>query len=321
MPRTETKPFLRWVGGKRRLLNELHKRLPTFTGRYYEPFIGGGAMFFALDIPGSRCVVNDAVPDVALAYQVLRDDADGLVRGLRRHATSTTEADYYALRAKRPTADIQRAARTIALNRLCFNGLFRMNNQGKFNVAYGKLARPTVCDEQLLRVDAARLAGTLVRQGDFETAVHDAQAGDFVYLDPPYIPHSPTASFSKYAKDDFREPEHRRLASAIDDLTGRGVLVMLSNSDTPLTRHIYRGLHLESVQVSRSVAARGSARRSVPEVIGTNYGPPATKGTALSGSGRPVASRTTTLSLPPSARRPARPSVFATRGPGDRGHG
>ena len=223
-------------------------------------------MFFDLDIPGSRCVINDFVPDIALTYQVLRDDVEGLVKQLYRHARHTTAKDYYRLREAEPTSEVDRAARIIALNRLCFNGLFRQNNKGGFNVSYGKLTNPTVCDEPLLRLDSDRLAGTVIRQGDFENAVADARAGDFVYLDPPYI-----QSFTKYAKEDFREPDHRRLASVIDDLTRRGVLVMLSNSDTSLTRAIYNGLRLESVQVRRSIAAKGSARCSVPEVIGTNF--------------------------------------------------
>ncbi len=253
------------------MLSHLKKRLPVFTGRYYEPFIGGGAMFFALDLPGARCVINDDVPDLALTYRVLRDDVDELVKKLHRLANHTTEKDYYSLREAQPTSDVNKAARTIALNSLCFNGLFRQNNRGQFNASYGRLKNPTVCDEPLLRVDADRLVGTVIRHGDFENAVVDARAGDFVYLDPPYVPHSPTSSFTKYAEKDFREPDHRRLASVIDDLTSRGVLVMLSNSDTSLTRAIYNGLRLESVQVRRSIAAKGSARCSVPEVIGTNF--------------------------------------------------
>ncbi len=273
-PATRPAPFLRWAGGKRRLMTELRTRLPRpedFTGRFFEPFLGGAALFFEHAVPGTRCVVNDAVPDLALTYTVLRDHPDELIDALRVLARHTDEDAYYAQRKKTPRSAVARAARTIYLNQTCFNGLHRTNAAGRFNVAFGHRKHPVVCNEALLRADAARLQGATIRTGDFADAVRDAKAGDFVYFDPPHIPSSPTASFTKYAKDDFRESDHRRLAAVIDELSARGVLVMASNSDTPLTRSIFSALRLDAVTVSRSVAASASRRGHAGEVIGTNY--------------------------------------------------
>ena len=266
-------PFFRYAGGKRRLMPELLARLPEqFAGRYFEPFVGGGALLFGLDVAGSRCSINDAVPDIATAYEVLRDVPDELVAELHRLAWHPDEASYYAMRATDPTDPVKRAARTIYLNRLCFNGLYRQNRHGWFNTSYGNLKNPQVCDAPLLRADATRLGGVVITCGDFADAVASAQAGDFIYYDPPYLARSKTSSFVGYSGAGFGEADHRRLADSIDDLTERGVYVMLSNSDTARTRSIYgHSLHLVTVEVRRSIAATGGARRWDTEVIGTNY--------------------------------------------------
>lgn len=268
-------PFLRWAGGKRQLLPVLRSAFPASFDRYYEPFLGGGAVLFALadDVPGDRCVVNDVNGELLCAYRAVRDDVDTLISELTKVAGDTSSEAYYRMRASEPTDPMGRAVRMIYLNRTGFNGLYRVNSKGRFNVPHGKLTNPEVCNEPLLRADAQRLQGVTIREGSFVDAVADATAGDLVYLDPPYIPLTPTASFSRYAVDDFREPDQRALADTIRDLTARGVRVVLSNSDTPLTRDIFSDLHLFSVSAARSISAKGSSRNRVHEIVGVNFDP------------------------------------------------
>lgn len=264
-------PFLRWAGGKRRLLPELHAALPSTFKRYYEPFLGGGALFWSLDHPGQQCILGDLTADLVASYEQLRDHPDQLIELLHQHGQDTSKDAFLALRASAPAAAVERAARFITLNRTCFNGLYRVNASGQFNVPWGQLKNPTVCDEPLLRADANKLAGTTIRGGGYAETAADARRGDFVYLDPPYIPASDTSNFAAYAKDGFGPRDQEQLAAFIDELTKRGVHVMLSNSDTPLTRQIYRGMDLHTVTVHRSISAKASARGTVTEVLGVNY--------------------------------------------------
>jgi DNA adenine methylase len=282
-------PFLRWAGGKRQLLPVLIPTLPAdfdlTKNRFFEPFTGGGAFQFALSghntaaglftprkKKGLPIVLNDANQDLVATYRVIRDDVEGLIVELRRMAKDISEKRYYAVRDAQPTTELGQAARTIYLNRLGFNGLYRVNASGKFNVPYGKLTNPTVCDEDLLRACSAWLRHAEVRSGSYASAVADAKAGDVVYLDPPYIPLTPTASFSRYAKDDFREMDQWGLAGVIKGLADRGVRVMFSNSNTELTRKIFGAdLDLYAVNASRSIGANAASRATVEEVLGVNY--------------------------------------------------
>ena len=294
-PATTPKPFLRWAGGKRRLLGKLKPALPKTFGKLYEPFVGGGALTFDLaqDVAGSRLVLGDVNEELICAWRIVRDDVDSLITELEKMAAHTSEQAYYAARWSQPVGDLQRAVRMIYLNKTCFNGLYRVNSKGEFNVPWGKLANPLVCDAELLKADSKRLQGAQIDLADFATSTQTAQEGDFVYFDPPYLPASPTASFSKYAAGDFRKPEHEQLAETIKDLTSRGVYVMLSNADTKLTRDIYDSLDLYSVTVHRSIAAAGGNRGSVDEVVGVNYA----KTTMRAGSeyGTPLQARTGNL--------------------------
>jgi DNA adenine methylase len=176
------------------------------------------------------------------------------------------------MKRKRPKTDLDRAVRFIYLNKTCFNGLWRVNSSGEFNVPYGKITKPVICDDDLLRASSTRLQGAQIRLGSYVSAVNDARAGDVIYLDPPYLPLSPSASFSKYAKDDFGKLDHYALAGVIRGLSERGVYVMMSNSDTPLTRQIFGGLlELRSLDVTRSISAASASRTKVGEVLGINY--------------------------------------------------
>jgi DNA adenine methylase len=279
---TKPAPFLRWAGGKRRLLPTILSSLPpgfnSETGRLYEPFVGGGAVMFALADPaavhvrGANVVIGDVNPDLIAAYTAIRDDVDGLVAHLQSLAEDTSKAGFEKVKRMVPASDLERAARLIYLNKTCFNGLWRVNSKGEFNVPYGRVATPVVCNEPLLRACAARLAGAQVRLASYQSVLNDARAGDLVYLDPPYLPLSPSSAFSKYAKDDFGKLDHYALAGVIRGLSERGVYVMLSNSDVALTRQIFGGLlELRSLDVSRSISASGASRGKVGEVLGVNY--------------------------------------------------
>jgi DNA adenine methylase len=264
------KSFLRWAGGKHRLLDVLLPAVPRSMGTYHEPFLGGGALLFALQHPGRRSV-NDVNSALVTTYRMLRDRPEELIAALRAHAADTSAAAYYALRAASPDEPVAVAARFIALNRLGWRGLHRVNRAGLLNTPYGHLRRPTVCDEPLLRADAAALAGVDITCGSYTDALTTAAAGDFVYLDPPYWPGTPAGGFTAYDAAGFTVADHRALAGVIADLGARGVQVMLSNSDTPLTRELFGDLRLHTVSVHRSIPAKAAARGVATELLGVNY--------------------------------------------------
>ena len=276
-PGSRPGPFLRWAGGKRQLLPTLLGSLPKdlADGRFYEPFIGGGALMFALaeTVPGSKIVINDANEDLIAAYTAVRDTPEQLLAELLKLSKDTSSDKYYEVRDKLvPANDLEKAARFIYLNKTCFNGLWRVNSKGKFNVPYGKLAKPTIIDEALLKENSARLRGAIIRCGSYTAAVSDAQSGDVVYFDPPYIPLNSTSSFSKYAKEDFGDLDQWALGGVIKGLVERGVRVMLSNSDTELSRKIFGGtLELRQVSATRSISAAADSREKVMEILGFSY--------------------------------------------------
>lgn len=276
-------PFLRWAGGKRKLVPTFQELIPAAfnpqKGRLFEPFVGGGALMLALGdsdnplhIPGKRLVINDANPELTTTYRAIRDDVEALIALLGKLAADTSKAAFERQKKLAPSDDVTRAARFIFLNRTCFNGLWRVNSSGAFNVPYGNLANPFIFDPDALRAVSRRLTGAQIREGSYIQAVNDAKAGDLVYLDPPYLPLNPSSSFSKYAKDDFGQTDQYALAGAIRALTDRGVFVVFSNSDTPLTRHIFGPeLDLWQISVARSISASAASRSKVHEVVGVNF--------------------------------------------------
>ena len=279
----QPQPFLRWAGGKRKLAGFIANSFPTkinySTAHYYEPFLGGGALAFYIGqkespfyIPGSRIHLSDTNPDLISAYQVLRDEPLTLMKHLTKLGKQTDKEAFEKVRASRPTAKIEIAARFIYLNKTCFNGLWRVNNKGVFNVPWGKLQNPRIFDESILRANSIRLRGAKIAKRDFLSQLKLAQKGDLVYLDPPYIPLSSSSSFSKYSKLDFNISNHEQLANCIESLTKRGVFVVLSNSDTSETRRIFgEFMNLYQISVGRSISANSESRKRVNEVIATNY--------------------------------------------------
>jgi DNA adenine methylase len=263
-------PILKWAGGKRRLLPEILPRLPEQFERYFEPFLGGAALYFAV-LP-QRAMLTDLNAELINVYSCVRDSVEELIEDLKRHRYEREY--YYRMRGKDPRRmrDIRRASRMIYLNRTCFNGLYRVNRRGQFNVPFGRYTNPVICQEDRLRVVSQVLQSSQLQTSGYADAVQEAQKGDFIYFDPPYQPITPTANFTSYTSSSFGEQEQRALAAQFAELTERGVSCMLSNSDTPLTRELYADFNLEFIDAPRAISRDPSKRRSVVEILVRNYG-------------------------------------------------
>ena len=223
-------------------------------------------------MPGKNLFINDINPDLVITYKTIRNDVESLILKLSQLAEDISRPEFERIRAWRPTKDVDIASRFIYLNKTCFNGLWRVNSRGEFNVPWGQLKKPLIYDRQNLLAVSKRLEKSTITQLGFAGALSTASQGDLVYLDPPYIPLNPTSSFSKYAKEDFGLLDQYALAGVIDGLSARGVHVILSNSDTPMTRQIYGdSLTLHQVSVNRSISANSASRTPVQEVIGVNF--------------------------------------------------
>lgn len=281
------KPLLKWAGGKRQLLEILLSVVPrsyeSGRHRYLEPFFGGGALFFALSNPAvhrglvgprkasKRFELGDLNPELVNFYKVVRDRPKDLINAASRLALKTGESDFYRVRGSRPTSEVGRAARLLYLNRLCFNGLYRVNSSGVFNVPFGNYKNPTVVNAHQIEACSSVLRLANIRASHFSEVLRKATSGDLVYLDPPYIPLSPTASFASYSKEGFNESDQRHLAAVVMDLTERGIRVILSNSDTPLSREIFGSLNLYSILATRAISASAKSRIKVKELVAVNF--------------------------------------------------
>ncbi len=259
------RPFLKWAGGKSKLVETIMTRFPHNFGRYFEPFLGGGAVYFGLE--PERAVLADMNLELVTAYTALRDELPRVLAALRRHRANREH--FYAVRAQdasgmSPTA---RAARMIFLNRTCYNGLYRVNRSGAFNVPFGKYDNPTICDEENLRAVSHALQDATIEHSDVFSTVAKARAGDLVYFDPPYDPVSKTASFVSYTDRGFTSEDQERLAQTFRDLADRGVHAVLSNSDTPFIRKLYKGFRVDTVHVRRAINSRADRRGPVAEVL------------------------------------------------------
>jgi DNA adenine methylase len=265
-------PIVKWVGGKTKLLPELLARMPESYGRYYEPFAGGAALFFRL--APKRAVLADSNPDLIGLYTVVARDVNAVIRRLQAHRDAHDEAHYYDMRTRWNDRDVEwstpeRAAAFIYLNKTCFNGLWRVNRAGAFNVPIGRYTDPPICVPEALRAAQQVLSRAEIRRADYRTAVRDAKAGDFLYFDPPYDPVTPTANFTSYTANAFGPDEQRALADTARELVARGCRVMLSNSDTPFIRSIYKGFRVDRVKCARAINSNAAKRGDVDEVIVT----------------------------------------------------
>jgi len=266
-PALPARPVLKWAGGKTQLLPQILGRLPERIETYYEPFMGGAAVFFALAAQDRfrSAVLADRNPELVAVYHALQADVEAVIRALARMRHS--EEEYYRVRAQSPRGLVQRAARVIYLNKTGYNGLYRVNRSGQFNVPFGKYKNPTICDSENLRAAARVLCRVQIEVVDFEELCARAGPGDAVYLDPPYVPLSRTASFTAYDRHPFGASEQERLARVFGELEQRGVHALLSNSDTPETRALYRGFQAQRVKVTRPINSRGSARGAIDELL------------------------------------------------------
>jgi DNA adenine methylase len=268
----EARPFLKWAGGKTQLLSEILPALPRRIATYYEPFLGGGAVFFALANEGRfrRAVLNDRNPELVETYRTVRDSVDALIEALSEHSNNAAdEAYFYRVRAERPEAlgRVERAARIIFLNKTCFNGLYRVNKQGRFNVPFGRYKNPKLFDEGVLRAASRALARAEILEGDFEDVVRNTSTGDAVYFDPPYAPVSSTASFTSYVANAFGVDEQERLLMVYERCVRRGVRTILSNSHCAFTEKLYDKLDWKEVAARRSINSKGGRRGAISEVL------------------------------------------------------
>ncbi len=260
------KPFLKWAGGKTQLLPELLNRVPENYTRYIEPFLGGGALFFALE-PSSG-IIADSNPELINVYKCISDDVELVIGYLRNFKNE--EKYYYEIRKLR-FEELSReyaAARTIYLNRTCFNGLFRVNRKGQFNVPFGRYKNPTICQSEILRAASKILRNCEIICGNYKSVLYNsAKPGDFVYLDPPYLPVSKYADFKRYTKEQFYEEDHRELAQELKRLHKLGCHVVLTNSNHPLVHELYEGFEIDIVNTRRNISSKAKTRNGEDVII------------------------------------------------------
>lgn len=275
------KPFVKWAGGKRQIMNELKKYVPEKFNTYFEPFIGGGALFFELfNSYGRKAIINDYNKELINVYRCIQDEMlfEKLFTELNNHMINHSEDYYYEIRdidrnkkKLSKLSDYKRAARTIYLNKACFNGLYRVNSNDEFNVPFGKKSKVNIYEGQnlgivhcILNINDVEILST-----DFENAVAKAKKGDFIYLDPPYD--SDTKTFNDYTENGFGKNEQIRLAELFKKLAKKGCYVMLSNHNTKLVKELYKDFNIHVIKAKRNINANGKKRGKVEEVIVTNY--------------------------------------------------
>lgn len=266
------KPFLKWAGGKGALVEQIVARFPAeCKGTYWEPFLGGGAVFWRLKSGGfiKKAVLSDSIEDLMTTYKQLKKDPLGVISWLRSLEDvyfNDPQKGYYLVRdGLEQLTPVQKAARTIFLNRTCFNGLFRQNQKGEFNVPIGRYKNPTICNEKLLRECSAGLKNTKLACADFESVTKHAEPGDWVYFDPPY--YTDRDSFTDYTGKGFGREEHERLAAHFHELRARGVFVVASNSNYKFIHKLYKGAKIHKWMAPRNISADATLRQFVIELV------------------------------------------------------
>ncbi|MBI5122916.1 DNA adenine methylase [Candidatus Roizmanbacteria bacterium] len=275
------KPFVKWVGGKRQLLKQFRlmnlyppEKFNIKTGRYFEPFVGGGAVFF--DLLPEKSFLSDLNSELVTTYNVIKNDVDRVIDSLKKYKY---EKEFFLkVRSMQPKQlpDVEIASRFIYLNRTCFNGMYRVNSKGEFNVPFGKYFNPLICDEQNLRRVSKALVEVEIKCEDYKNIVKYAKKGDFIYFDPPYYPVNKTASFTSYTTESFLDKEQIELRDTYLQLHKKGCFVMLSNSNTPFINKIYSeivkyGIKINEVLAGRAINSKGEKRGKITEILITNY--------------------------------------------------
>jgi DNA adenine methylase len=273
------RPFIKWVGGKRQLIKQFENLgllpSPDFDiskNKYFEPFVGGGALFFELAIPNS--VISDLNRELITTYIIVKDRVEDLIESLNQH--NNTKDYFLDIRSKKidDLDDLEIASRFIFLNKTAFNGMYRVNSKGEYNVPFGKYSNPLICDAENLRNVSRVLQNVEIYNRDYKNVLNDAKKGDFIYFDPPYYPLNKTSNFTSYTKEGFLENSQIELRDTFRELSKRECLVLLSNSDTEFIRNIYstiEGVKIQEVFAARSINSDSSKRGKITEVVISNY--------------------------------------------------
>jgi len=274
------KPFVKWAGGKRQLIPILNQNLPRSFGTYFEPFLGGGALLFHMltERNGQKCSISDLNSDLVLSYITIRDRIDSLITSLKNHERNyqkDSKSYYYSVRESNPRSAIEKTSRLLFLNRTCFNGLYRVNSKGKFNVPLGKYTNPNIVNEDNLRAVSGILQASKVSINcrDFEAVLRYAKKDDLVYFDPPYQPVSNTANFTSYTNKNFSFDDLNRLAELCKNLDAKGCNVLLSNSDSEDVSELFskKPWKVSRIQANRSINSDSKKRTGHFELLIKNY--------------------------------------------------
>lgn len=270
-------PILKWVGGKRQLLSEIYPLIPKKITTYVEPFVGGGAVLFKLQ--PKRAIINDFNKELINTYKVVKKDPHKLLELLEIHDKNNCEDYYYEIRSLdrsdnfKKMSNIEKAARIIYLNKTCFNGLYRVNQAGQFNSPYGRYKNPNIINRPTVLAMSNYFNSNDIKimQGDYRAVLKDLTKGTFVYFDPPYLPISTSSSFTGYTEGGFDEKEQIELKKECDKLSAKGIKFMLSNSDHPTIRELYKNYNITTVQARRAINSKGNKRGEIKEVLVRNY--------------------------------------------------
>jgi DNA adenine methylase len=266
------RPFLKWAGGKSRLIPQYQPYLPKNYQTYYEPFLGGGALFFHLQ--PQKAILTDINFDLITTYCCVRDRVEELIALLQEHKSKHNRDYYYAVRGKTVDDELEQAARFIYLNKTCYNGLYRVNSQGKFNVPLGKYINPNICQADLLRAASAVLSTSEIKQADFTQVLNYATSrDDFVFFDPPYYPISTTSYFTGYSQNSFGEKDQERLRNTCVELASSGVKVAVCNSDSEFIKKLYQEIcfNIYPIAAARSINSNTKRRGAIQELFITSY--------------------------------------------------
>ncbi len=264
------RPFLKWAGGKGQLIQQYISYFPTHFSTYYEPFLGGGAIFFYLR--PKKALLMDINPELVNVFRCVRDRPAELIQQLQKHRDRHCEDHYYQVRAQAIGTDLERAARLIYLNKTCFNGLYRENSKGQFNVPMGRYKNPGICDPELVYAASVALQNAQIEKYSFDAVLEYAWGkNDFVYFDPPYYPISETSKFTAYNRFSFSPEDQIRLRDTFVKLVDRGVKVMVSNSDCPFIHELYQGFKVHTISAARAINSNAGKRGKITELLITGY--------------------------------------------------